>query len=103
MREHASEVVVPRDHPCLAGHFPGNPIVPAVMLLELATRALGEALGRAVHLTQVPGAKFLRPLLPGQSLAIRLSIDEAQRSVRFMLSSQGAEVAQGRLEYADAA
>lgn len=102
MREHESEATVAHGHPCLAGHFPGNPIVPAVMLLELASQALAEALGRPVRLAGVPAAKFLKPLLPGQPLRIQLSIDEAGASARFRLSSRGAELAQGRLDYADA-
>ena len=31
--------VIAADHPSLAGHFPGNPIVPGVVILEEVVRA----------------------------------------------------------------
>lgn len=63
---------VPADHPCLAGHFPGHPVVPAVLLLEqvaLALAAQNRRVGRIVS------AKFVQALLPGQAAAVELDID----------------------------
>jgi len=90
---------IARDHPCLAGHFPGQPVVPAVVLLDFAARALGETLGRRVRLTAVPAVKFLNPLLPGQMFSVELQIDAAAHSARFIARTTEAELAQGRLEY----
>jgi 3-hydroxymyristoyl/3-hydroxydecanoyl-(acyl carrier protein) dehydratase len=91
------------DHPALAGHFPAAPVVPAVVLLDFAARALNDALGRAVRITAVPAAKFLSPLLPGQPFTVTLQVDAATRSARFSARTPAAELAQGRLEYADEA
>lgn len=101
MLEHAFEAAVPADHPCLAGHFPGQPVVPAVMLLEFVAQGLSEALARRVSLSAVPAAKFTRPLLPQQAVRVELQIDTAGRCARFKLSAQGEELAQGRVEYID--
>lgn len=100
MLEHSAHHVVPADHPCLAGHFPGNPVVPAVVLLDCVARALAGALGRAVRITAIPAVKFLSPLRPGLFFAIDLRIDPDHASARFRVTLQGAELAQGRLEYA---
>ena len=55
---------VPVEHPSLAGHFAGNPVVPGVLLLDEAMRALQDATGRAiVRLQQV---KFVSSLRPGE-------------------------------------
>jgi 3-hydroxymyristoyl/3-hydroxydecanoyl-(acyl carrier protein) dehydratase len=55
------------DHPAFAGHFPGRPIVPGVVLLDACLRALG---GTA---TRIASAKFLSMVLPGE--AVRLEVE----------------------------
>ena len=65
-RTHEATVIIPASHPSLAGHFPGRPIVPAVVLLD---RVLGETerwLGTAPVATDLAQAKFTAPLLPEQ-------------------------------------
>ena len=57
-------------HPALAGHFPGNPIVPGVVLLHRVCRAASEACG--VVVTEIPVVKFLAPLRPGELFDIAL-------------------------------
>jgi len=58
---------VPAEHPCLPGHFPGRPVVPGVVLLDRVMEAAGLA-GAA----RLPAAKFLRPVLPGEEVAVEL-------------------------------
>ena len=48
---------VAADHPVFAGHFPGRPIVPGVMLLEWAQDQIGQSLGRAPREFRVREAK----------------------------------------------
>lgn len=58
------DLCVPIDHPSLVGHFPGNPIVPGVLLLDAILARVEHATGRrAVRLQQV---KFLSVLRPGE-------------------------------------
>lgn len=57
---------IPRDHPACEGHFPGNPVLPAVVLLAEAFAALGVSEQRH-SLSQ---AKFLRPVVPGTPLVL---------------------------------
>lgn len=100
MLEHRSQHTISGLHPCLAGHFPGNPVVPAVVLLECVSRALGDALGQPAHLTALPTVKFLKPLRPEQEFSIEMQIEPDHSAARFRLTAQGIELAQGRLEYA---
>ena len=76
---------LPHEHPALPGHFPGQPRVPGVLLLEQAARALRA--WRGVAMAGVIEAKFLAALQPGLMATIDLHADGAR--VRFAIR-QGA-------------
>ncbi len=61
-------------HPSLAGHFPGNPIVPGVVILGEVLELIGESLGKSVMLAKVPSVKFHSPLRPNESLHLNFDI-----------------------------
>ena len=65
------QFTIPADHPSLAGHFPGQPIVPGVLLLDRVIEAIEAAHGPLPPM-RMPQIKFLKPLLPGQVAAVRL-------------------------------
>jgi len=89
-------LTVAAEHPALAGHFPGAPILPAVLLLDEIVCALhdGSTLGGGHW--QISAAKFVRPVRPGETLTFgheRL----ANGSIRFSVSRGGQRVAHGVL------
>jgi len=54
--------------PFFRGHFPGNPLVPGVILTEAAAQTAGIAAGNpgvVYHLSAIRQMKFLRPVSPG--------------------------------------
>ena len=57
--------MIAADHPALPGHFPGDPIVPGVVLLDEVLSALP---GRM----NIPSAKFHAPLRPAERFVIRI-------------------------------
>ncbi|MEO6104794.1 MAG: hypothetical protein ABIP44_14295 [Pseudoxanthomonas sp.] len=69
------QFIIPADHPSLAGHFPGRPIVPGVVLLDRVIDAI-EAAQADAHAElpplRLPQVKFLQSLLPGQDASVQL-------------------------------
>jgi 3-hydroxyacyl-[acyl-carrier-protein] dehydratase len=65
---------IPADHPSLPGHFPGAPVVPAVVVLDEIVAVLGEWRPE-VELTGIGMAKFLSVLRPGQIFKIMFQTD----------------------------
>lgn len=83
------ELRIPADHPAFPGHFPGRPIVPGVVLLDLAQLAIEGASGQRVG--GIAQAKFLSPLGPGEALWL-----DWERDGRFTLRAAERKVASGR-------
>ena len=91
---------VAADHAIFAGHFPGRPIVPGVMLLEWAQAEIGRALGRAPRELRVREVKFFAPLEPGQRAQLHFD-PPASGATRctFDIRRDAAVVARGTLEW----
>lgn len=89
---------IPMDHPSLAGHFPGNPLVPAVVLLDAVLAHIAER--RPGMAGRFPSVKFLSPVRPGES--IRLNVEFTASAARFSGSRGDARVFEGSLTFTDA-
>ena len=90
-----SEFSIAPDHPALLGHFPGNPIVPGVVLLDEVIRAL-ESCNTGNQFRSIPVVKFFRPLAPGQRCAVEFS-EGKDGLVHFVCRSQGEVIATGQI------
>lgn len=90
---------VPMLHPAFAGHFPGSPVLPAVVLLERVIEAAEKLYGKPVHVAEMPRAKFVSPLAPGDSATIRLRRERA--FVHFEVHRGANRVAQGVFRIGD--
>lgn len=59
------------DFPGFSGHFPGYPILPAVVQLIAAQCLIEEHRGREIHPASVRNAKFLQEIRPGSEITIQ--------------------------------
>lgn len=66
------ERFIPLDHPAAQGHFPGNPIIPAAVLLSEVLDAIEPVLGPAKLPLRIKSAKFPAPTRPGSNVVIEV-------------------------------
>ncbi len=78
------------NEPFFAGHFPGRPIMPGVLIVEALAQAAGilavESLGLAgsgklVYFMAIDGAKFRAPVEPGVLLRLEVSFVQKRATV----------------------
>lgn len=63
------------DFPGFDGHFPGQPIVPGVVQVQMAMRVIAQARGKTPVLREIIQTKFKAPVGPLQ--AVRVSVKPA--------------------------
>ena len=75
------KIKIAQDHPSLIGHFPGNPVVPGVVLLDHVRQCVEEWKHSTLDTAYLTSVKFLSPLLMNdvstQSLTILLNEKKA--------------------------
>lgn len=87
---------VAADHPSLAGHFPGRPIVPGVVLLAEVLDAVAAQTGAAAP-WRLRRVKFIAPVQLGETVTVTLD-DPSSRSVSFTCSIADRAIAVGTVE-----
>ncbi len=88
--------MVPADHPAFAGHFPGTPILPGVVLLDMALQVLSDAAGIGLESCEIGSVKFLSPAKPGDTLEIRHEF-QTGGIIRFDIADGARKIAGGNI------
>lgn len=70
------------DHPAFAGHFPGMPITPGVVLLDQALHMISQQLQRDFQGCTIKNLKFLHPVLPDTHLTVHYEVN-ANGAIQF--------------------
>jgi 3-hydroxymyristoyl/3-hydroxydecanoyl-(acyl carrier protein) dehydratase len=71
-------LTIANDHPALAGHFPGHPVVPGVLVLDEVIETLRHHYGPALVVTGLPAVKLSSPLKPEEPLRITIEAENPE-------------------------
>ena len=76
------------NEPYFAGHFPGNPVMPGVLILEalaqtgaVAILSLPEHRGKTAYFAGIDKAKFKQMVRPGDTLELETTIIRSKRPI----------------------
>lgn len=73
---------VSANEPFFAGHFPGRPVMPGVLIIEALAQCGGLLLmgglenpeDKVIYFLSVDGVKFRRPVVPGDQLILEIEL-----------------------------
>ncbi len=91
---HIMHWTVPVDHPAFAGHFPGAPILPGVVLLDVALQNITKVNNVTLEACEINSVKFLSPVKPGDVLIIEYKTS-ANGTLHFDIAADNRKVATG--------
>lgn len=94
--EWTEKVCISVTHPSLPGHFPDEPVVAGVILLDRLAAML-ERKGCGV-LQRISVVKFRAPLLPGEAAELHVALTGKQ--LRFRVTRDGQVLTSGEAELA---
>ena len=76
------------NEPFFQGHFPGQPIMPGVLILEAMAQVGGvgalttpDNIGKLAYFLSINNAKFRKPVVPGDQLVIEVDLLKTKLSV----------------------
>lgn len=76
------EFCFPADDPTFAGHFPARPLLPGVFQLEITRFAAESMLNSPLLVREVVKAKFLRPIIPEETVRVELKLTEKPDTIQ---------------------
>jgi 3-hydroxyacyl-[acyl-carrier-protein] dehydratase len=87
-RRAVGEKLVTIGEPFFQGHFPDFPIMPGVLIVEalaqtacVAALSLPELHGKIGLFAGIDGARFKRPVRPGDTLRLEITLDKMRRNI----------------------
>ena len=76
------------NEPFFQGHFPAQPIMPGVLIIEAMAQVGGvgalnmkDNIGKLAYFLSINNAKFRKPVVPGDQLVIEVSVIKVKLSV----------------------
>lgn len=61
-------------HAIFEGHFPGQPVVPGVCLMQMVKEIAEKVLGKETRLVKADQIKFLAPLIPAENQPLHMEL-----------------------------
>jgi 3-hydroxyacyl-[acyl-carrier-protein] dehydratase len=94
-------VEIARDCPFFAGHFPGNPVLPAIAHLQLVTEVYRAGKQIAVYLSSVDQLRMNARVGADETVFVRIANPSPDGKSRFRVERDGNVVSQGIVTWSE--
>src|SRR5690554_4419121 len=74
----SAKVYLNKDHDIFKGHFPGNPVMPGVCMIQMIKELTEKEVGEELFLTRSTNIKFMAIINPETNPDLELTIDIAK-------------------------
>ena len=74
------EVAINKEHAVFEGHFPGNPVVPGVFLIQMVREVIEHWQQKKFRIDAADEIKFMNMVIPQQSSRLTLEIQKRVKS-----------------------
>ena len=101
---------VTADEPFFQGHFPGQPVMPGVMIVEAMAQVAGIMMltcpqyrGRIPFIAAIDSVRFYQPVIPGDTLIIEATIEWVRGllgKINFLARVGARVVVKGEMKFA---
>jgi|SRR5690554_5037228 len=71
----SARIQIDKDHDIFKGHFPGNPVMPGVCMIQIIKELTENTIQKDLFLTQASNIKFMSIINPEINLSLEISID----------------------------
>lgn len=93
-----TEIIFSADESFFKGHFPGRPVTPGVMLIDKAVAAVERFSGKKIVLRELRKVKFSNPVLPGESVKLRIE-QRSEGEAVYSFSKENVQCASGVMRF----
>ncbi len=69
-----AELLIDADHKIFEGHFPNQPVVPGVCMMQMIKEIIEQVLGKTTNLVQAAEMKFMAVINPQENNLIQATI-----------------------------
>jgi len=80
--ERVTVKLAPENHPIFKAHFPGNPILPGFIQIEIISKILGD------DIVTINSGKFLSHILPGDMITYDIKKEGTKTKIKILKESK---------------
>jgi len=92
-----AKITTSKASPWFDGHFPNDPILPAIAQINMVTETIAKVLQKDLSLQTVTRIKFKKIIRPGDILDIHATAGKNENQYVFRITSMNEDVCSGRL------